>query len=136
MTEPKNRREIELLVAALDDVPDADEGDEAVRRLGINVTSWTSDVRGRVARATADARRQRFEAAGASYEAELAALAKRHSEPSRSKEEQQRILRDLVARAPASAANAVHFHKFEEATNEELAEMIRSLRHLLDEDDE
>jgi hypothetical protein len=136
VSEPKNLREIELLVKALDEVPDETEGEETVRRLGINVTSWTSDIRARVARANAEARQQRFDAAKAAYEADLGALGARPSEPARSKEEQQRILRDLVARAPQSATNAIHFHKFEEATGDELAEMIRSLRHLLREDDE
>lgn len=134
MNDPKERREIELLIEALDDVPDAAEGEEAVRRLGVDVKSWAASVRARVAGANAEMRKHHFARAAASYEKDLAALARRPAEQKRSRTEQQRILRDLVERAPSTAS--VHFHKFEEATEEELAEMIRTLRHLLGEADE
>lgn len=133
MSESKDRREIDLLVEALDDVPDDADGQEAVRRLGIDVKSWASGIRARVASAIADERRGRFARAAAAYEEDLSALSRRRAEPARSKDDQQRILRALIERAPAAAS--VHFHKFEEANSEELAEMIRTLRHLLGEDD-
>jgi hypothetical protein len=132
---PNERREIELIVDALDDeLPDATEGSEAVRRLGIDVKSWSASIKDRVAKANADARKSRFAQAAADYRQDLDALARRPVEQRRSKEEQQRVLRDLISRAPTAAS--VHFHKFEEATSDELAEMIRTLRHLLGEDDE
>ncbi len=133
MSESKTRREIERLVQALDDEPDEAEREEVVRRLGIDMKAWANDVRSRVADAAVKARQDRFAAARSAYEADLAALARRPAEPQRSLEEQRRVLRTLVARVPDSAA--VHFHKFEQATVEELAEMIRALRHMLGEDD-
>jgi hypothetical protein len=136
VSEPKNRREIELLVDALDEEPEESERDDAVRRLGIDVKVWAAEIRTRVSSAAAAARQQRFAAARSAYESDLGRLAQRRVEPERSVEEQRRVLRGLLARAPAGAAAAVHFHKFEEATTEELAEMIRSLRHLLGEDDD
>lgn len=134
MTETKRRLEIEFLVEALDDVPDEAEGRETVERLGINVTSWTSDIRARLARAQAEARRQRFAQAAADYEQDLAGLSGQADEPAGTKEELQSILRDLVARASQKQQVSVNYHKFEHATLEELAEMIRTLKHLLDKD--
>lgn len=136
MSDSKDRREIELLVEALDGVPDDAEGQEAVRRLGIDVKSWAAGMRARVASEVVDERKRRFATAGAAYEEDLAALGRRSAEPKRSKEEQQQLFRELMARIPPAAAASVHFHKFEEATDEELAEMILSVRHLLGEDDE
>jgi hypothetical protein len=48
--------------------------------------------------------------------------------------DQMAIMKSLLARAPTNTA--IHYHKFEEATADELAEMIRALRHLLGEDEE
>lgn len=136
MTAPKHRREVELIIEALDDVPDESDGQEAVERLGIDVKSWAAGVRSRIGNAETESRRKRFAEAETEYKKELDALSRRRSEPSRTKAAQQQTLRSLLARVPESAMHAVHFHKFEEATPEELAEMIRSLRHLLGEDDE
>jgi hypothetical protein len=134
---PKDRREIELIVAALDDeLPDDAEGQEAVRRLGIDVKSWAASIEGRIASARAEARKRRFELAATDYQRDLEALGQRRPERRRSKDEQQRILKELIARAPRSTVASVHFHKFEQATEDELGEMIRTLRHLLGEDDE
>src|SRR4051812_44966404 len=80
-----------------------------------------SGIRARVASAITDERKDRFAKAAAAYEEDLAALSRRRAEPTRSKDDQQRILRALIERAPAAAS--VHFHKFEEANSEELAEM-------------
>ena len=136
MSESKERREIELLAEALDAVPDDAEGHETVERLGIDVKSWAAGIRGRVAAAVADERRRRFAGATAAYETDLEAYGRRSPEPKRSKERQQLLLRELIARVPPAEAASVHFHKFEEATDDELAEMIRAVRHLLGEDDE
>ena len=136
MSESKERREIELLAEALDAVPDDAEGHETVERLGIDVKSWAAGIRGRVAAAVADERRRRFAGATAAYKTDLEAYGRRSPEPKRSKERQQLLLRELIARVPPAEAASVHFHKFEEATDDELAEMIRAVRHLLGEDDE
>lgn len=136
MSESKERREIELLVEALDAVPDDAEGREAVERLGIDVKSWAAGIRDRVAAAAAEERRRRFAGATAAYETDLAKYGRRAAEPKRSREQQQRLFRELVARVPTAEAVSVNYHKFEEAADEELAEMIRAVRHLLGEDDE
>jgi len=39
-----------------------------------------------------------------------------------------------MRRAPNQSAVSMHFHKYETATDEELAELTRALRHLLGED--
>jgi hypothetical protein len=137
MSESKSRREVELLIDALDDedLPDDAAGEDAVRRLNIDVKGWAGEIRSRVANARVEARRQQFALADAAYQQDLAKLAQRAPEPARSLHEQRMVLEDLIARAPKSVANAVHFHKFEEATSDELAEMIRSLRHLMGEDE-
>ena len=43
--------------------------------------------------------------------------------------------RALLARVPQGQSIAMHFLKYEEASDDELDELIRSLRHLLGEDD-
>lgn len=136
MSESKQRQEIALLAEALDAVPDEGEGREAVQRLGIDVKSWAADIRGRVAAAISEERRRRFASAAAAYQGDLERYARRRAEPTRPREHQQRYLRELLARVPAEQAASIQFHKFEKATDEEIAEMIRAVRHLLGEDDE
>jgi hypothetical protein len=77
-----------------------------------------------------------FASAAAAYQEDLERFARRPAEPTRSRDHQQRYLRELLARLPAGQAASIQFHKFEKATDEESAEMIRAVRHLLGEDDE
>ena len=82
----------------------------------------------------ADRRKKRIEDARAAYAAELERLERRRQEPRRPRDEQVSILQALLARAPGGNV-AIHFHHYESATDDELAELIRSLRHLIGEDD-
>lgn len=135
MSNPKPKTAAELLMLALDDEPTTDEdGREAVKRLGVDVGAWAASIRSSVSQADKEKRRDRFAAADAARRAELDRLSSKASMPSGALGELRETLKDLLARAPQGAA--VHALKFEEATAEELAEMIRSVQHLLDEDDE
>jgi hypothetical protein len=137
MSDSKTSREIELLVKALDDEPPTeDDAREAVKRLGIDTKSWADDIRKRVAAANDAERKERFAEARRAYRSELETLSTKKVEPARSLAEYRAEVKRLIARAPRDMAASVHAHKFEEATEEELAEMIRSLRHLLGDDEE
>ena len=136
MNDPKVRKEIDALIEALDDAPISEaDGREAVERLNVDVKVWARSVRERVADAEKAVRSRRFEVARQAYTTERASFEAKRAEPKRSLQEQRSVLRELVARVPRESATAVHFHKFDEASAEELAEMIKALRHLLGEDD-
>jgi len=137
MIDPKNRRWVESLGQAFDDEPIIDEeARAAVRSLGINTTAWAAEVRKRVVAANEAERKERFDEARRLYQGDLETLNARKAEPVRSLIEQRAELRKLIARAPREMTASMHAHKFEEATEEELAEMIRSLRYLLRDDEE
>jgi hypothetical protein len=132
----KSRREIEALVDALDDVPiDAEHVREKVAELGIDVPAMAARIRAKIAAADAADRKKRFADASAEYTSAVERLASRRPEPKRERAAQEAIFKALVAKAPPQAV-AMHFHRYESATEDELAEMIRVLRHLLGEDDE
>jgi seryl-tRNA synthetase len=132
MSDSKTQREVELLVKALDDEPlTDDDGRDAVRRLGIDTKAWAADIRKRVATANEAERKERFDDARRAYQSELEQLNARQAEPARSLAEQRAEVKRLVARAPREMVASMHALKFEQATEEELAEMIKSLRHLL-----
>jgi hypothetical protein len=137
MSDPKEKDDIRALVEALDDVPiDEQEGRDAVKRLGIDVKKWAGAIRQRVASADGADRVRRFDDARRAYREDAERYDAKKAEPKRSIEESRAVMRALIARVPReSAAAAAHFHKFEEATEEELAEMIKALRHLLNEDE-
>ncbi len=137
MSDPKTQREVELLGQALDDEPVTDgDARDAVRRLGVDTKAWAADVRKRVAAANEAERRERFAEARRAYQSDLETLNARKAEPARSLAEQRAELKRLIARAPREMTASMHAHKFEEASEEEVAEMIRSLRHLLGDDEE
>lgn len=136
MTDPTKKDDIEAVIEALDDVPvDEQEGRDAVKRLGIDVKKWAGAIRGRVAAADDADRSRRFDEARRAYREDSVRYSAEKSEPKRSIEESRAVMRSLIARIPREGAAVVHFHKFEEATEEELAEMIKALRHLLNEDE-
>jgi hypothetical protein len=137
MSDRKKKDDIEALIEALDDVPvDDQEGRDAVRRLGIDVKTWAGAIRQRVGAADEADRARRFDEARRAYKEDAARYDAKKAEPKRSIEESRAAMRALMARIPREGAAAVaHFHKFEEATEEELAEMIKALRHLLNEDE-
>jgi hypothetical protein len=137
MSDSKTRLEVELLVKALDDEPlTDDDARDAVRRLGIDTKAWSAELRARVVAANVADRKERFDEARRAYKAELEQLSARKPEPGRTLDEHRAMVKQLLARAPGGMPASVHAHKFEKATEEELAEMIRSLRHLLEDDEE
>jgi hypothetical protein len=131
----KRRREIEALVEVLDDVPiDQEHAREKVAELGIDVKSMAARMREKIADADAADRAKRIQVARVAYQAEVDRLARRKPEPKRDRDAQIATFKALVAKAPPAAVG-MHFHKYESATDEELAELVRTLRHLLGEDD-
>jgi hypothetical protein len=132
----KTRKEIEQLVEALDDVPITDEEARRVTTsLGIDVKAWAGDIQARVAAAQDAALANRVAEARVEYQRESRRLEARKAGPS-DPVVQQQVLRDLLARVPADQQATLNWHKFQEATPEEVAELIRSLRHLLGDDDD
>lgn len=130
------RRQIEHIVEALDETPAGGDADrETVERLGVDVPALAAQIRGRIAAADAKDQKQRVEDATQAYARELERLERRRTEPARSREAQIGVLKALLAKAPRDAIS-MHFHKFESASDEEIDELIRSLRHLLGEDDD
>ena len=130
----KTRRALEFLADALDDaeaIPD--EIAVTVSRLPVTPVKWAADIRGRIAAADEIDRQARFELSRRGYRDEVRALDARKPEPVRPLHEAQLVMRDLMARAPAGVT--ANFLKYENATPEEVAEMIRALRHLLGEDE-
>jgi hypothetical protein len=137
MSDSKAVRDVELLGRALDDEPlTDDDARDAVRRLGFDTKGWAANVRKRVAAASEAERKERFERHQLAYESDLARLNATRPEPARSLADQRAEVQRLIAWAPREMAASVHAHKFEQATEDELAEMIRSLRFLLGEKDE
>lgn len=147
----KSHERLNRLVEALEeDAIDAQEARDTVARLGIDVMDMAAKLRATIAAASAPnaepgastraaatdaaARRQRFDEARRAYARELELFESRKAEPTRPRAEQLVVLQSLLARAPQSVA--MHFHKYESASDDELAELVRSLRHLLDEPDD
>jgi hypothetical protein len=129
------KKKIESLVEALDESPvDDEEAKAAVEELGIDVKSFAARVREKVAAAEAAHAKKRIADARRALAEEVERLERRKMEPKKSREEQLATFRALLAKAPPQAV-AMHFHKYESASDEDLAELIRALRHLLGEDD-
>jgi hypothetical protein len=94
-----------------------DEDDSAKGGARADYGAWAKQIRSKIA--------------AANERAELAAFP---LEPIRPKDEALEIMAGLMALAKArlgEGAVSVHFHKFESATVEDLAELIRELRYLL-----
>jgi hypothetical protein len=129
----KTRRELDRLE---DDLEHAEMSQEelaaAVANLPVSLKDWAAEIRAKVNVALEAERSAKNEQARAAYKADLARLHCRPVEPSKSFMAQQLVMKGLLARAPEAS---VAYLKFEEATAEELAEMIRSLRPLLADDE-
>ncbi len=129
----KTRRELDLLEAELEEAEVSDEEvAAATAQLAISPKDWAAAVRAKVDAALSADRTAKIEQARAGYQADLRRLQSRAAEPSNSLAGQQLVMKELLARAPEAR---VAYLKFEQATPEELAEMIRSLRHLLGDDE-
>lgn len=134
-----SKKKSEELQRLVDDLEDAPLDDEAVRaineRLGGDISQMAANVRAMIANADARDRAERFQEARRAYAAELERFDRRPLTPRRTRSEREATFRALLAKAPAQAAVAMHFHKYESATDEELEQLIRALRHLLGEDE-
>ncbi len=131
----KDRRELELLDEALDDIEETPEQiAETTASLPTTPAAWAAEVRALAAVARERGRQARLQAIRDGYERDRARYEALPSEPLRSRAEMQREFRELLAQA--SEAVSLNFHKYEDAPPEELAEQIRALRHLLGKKDE
>ncbi|MFO0735153.1 MAG: hypothetical protein U0270_04705 [Labilithrix sp.] len=132
MSSTKSKEQLNRIVETLEEeAVDARGARDTVQRLGIDVKDMAAKLHARVAAADDAERKKRIDEARGAYAKELERLERRKAEPKRPREEQLVVLQSLLARAPQSVA--MHFHKYESATDEELAELVRSLRHLLGE---
>lgn len=130
----KTRRELELIADALDDAePTPEEIAGTVSRLPVTSVKWAADIRARIAAADEADRQARFEQGRRGYREQLHALGARKPEPVRPLPEAQLVMKELMAKAPAGVS--ANFLKYENATPEELAEMIGALRYLLGDDE-
>lgn len=131
----KNKRELELLDEALDDVEATPEQiASAMSRLSTTPAAWAAEVRARVEAAKEAARKARLQEMRLGYQQERKRYEARRSELVQSKAEMQLVFKSLLAEAPQAVS--VNFHKYEDAPPEELAEQIRALRYLLGKKDE
>jgi hypothetical protein len=135
----KSRRELDALVDALDEAPiDEELARETVAKLGIDVKALATTLRTKVAQTVAqhDAidREKRIHEARKAYAIEIERLELRKRAAPATRDELLVTFQALLAKAPPNAV-AMHFHKSESATDDELAELIRALQHLLDEDE-
>lgn len=132
-------RDIDKVVEALADEPVDDEAARAeVARLRIDVKAMAGAIRDRIAaKDEEELRKERFAEAQRAYVDEIERMERRKieggaHEPTR--EERLAVFQALLKRAPLSALVGMHFHKYESASDDELAELIEALRHLLGED--
>lgn len=139
--------DITKVVEALADEPVDDEAARAeVARLQIDVKAMASSIRDRIAAARPpsddEARKRRFDEAQRAYAAEIERMERRKIEGGPQKptrEERLEVFQGLLERARVrepSALVGMHFHKYESASDDELAELIEALRHILGEGDE
>ena len=128
----KTRQQTEALADALDDTPiDAAEAKAAVDQLGVDVPVLAAKLRATVAEAD---RKARFAAASLAYAEELAKL-EMHKHAPAPRDQHLATMKRLIARVPREQV-AMHFLKYESATDDELGELVRSLQHLLGDGDE
>jgi hypothetical protein len=130
----KTRRELEFLADALEEAETTpEEIAGTVSRLPVTPAKWAADIRGRIAAADESDRQALFEQGRRGYRDETRRFDARKAEPVRPLPAAQLVMKQLMAKAPAEVT--ANFLKYETATPEELAEMIRALRHLLGEDE-
>lgn len=131
----KNKRELELLDEALDDVDATPEQiASTMSRVSTTPAAWAAEVRGRVEAAKEAVRKERLQELRVGYQQERDRYEARRSEQVQSKTELQHVLKTLLAEAPQAVS--ANFHKYEDAPPEELAEQIRALRYLLGKKDD
>lgn len=136
----KTREEIERLNAALDD-DDGDDDPPALRTddlvgaaRSIDVAAWANEIRARVAKAQAADLEARIAEARAGYERESRELSARKLGPV-DPSQQDVVINELLARVPPDRQASLNWFNYERATVEEKAELIKSLRHLLGDED-
>lgn len=133
-TKDDPRRKLRHIVDALDDEPpSAEEAAEVVRALGADIPAIAARLRAKIAAAPATEEARKRAELRRAYERERAA-ATTAAEPVRPRAEQLAIIRGLLARAGERAV-ALHYRKFDEATDEELADLVTTLRRLVADDD-
>ena len=118
-----------LVDAVLDGPVDDAESRAAVQELGIDVASLATRLRAQVAAQDKHDRAARLAQIERDRQAALSKLRAGELVEGASRQKMLTIMTNLIQQAGPSAS--IHYMKFEEATDEELAEMIRSLEYLL-----
>jgi len=135
---PKNDLErLENVIEGLMDVDDAErptleDVHADAKKHGIDFEKWGEQIRAKANVVMEAERRIREEETAKQRERAEARLRARPAEPIRARAEQLAIMRELLQQARPEQVSA-HFHKFEQATDEDLARMVGELRHLIEE---
>lgn len=122
-----------MLDALLAEPVDEAEAREAIVDLGINVSDMAMRLRALVDEQDRRDRAARLAQIESERQADLLRLETSELMEGASRQEMLVMMATLINQAGPSAS--VHYMKFEEATDEELAEMIRSLEHLVKDGD-
>lgn len=132
-TKKRERRARAVLDALLAEPVDEAEAREAIVDLGINVSDMAMRLRALVDEQDRRDRAARLAQIESERQADLLRLETSELMEGASRQEMLVMMATLINQAGPSAS--VHYMKFEEATDEELAEMIRSLEHLVKDGD-
>ncbi len=133
MTHKPTQRELaDRILSSLDD-EEFDAADVADALGGVDLKAIANEVRSTIADADRARNRAKLADADAVRARDLAAFRGRPPERRRSKAELQMTLRDLARRAGPEMV-AQYQMKFEEASEEDLVQMIAEIKHLLGEE--
>lgn len=119
--------------ALLEGEVDESEARNAVKALGIDVSALAMRLKAQVDDQDRLDRAARFAQLEAERQTDLLRLRTTDLVEGASRQRMLGMMTSLIQKAGSSAS--VHYMKFEEATDEELAEMIRSLKHLVSDGD-
>jgi hypothetical protein len=114
-----------------DELPSREQIHAEAKAHGIDFDAWAAQIERKVATHVEAERRVREEELTRQREAAAARFAARAAEPLRPRDEQIAILHELLRRT-APEEVSLHFLKFKEATDEDLARMVGELRHLVE----
>ena len=132
-TKKKERRARAVLDALLAEPVEEAEAREAIDDLGMNVSDMAMRLRALVDEQDRRDRAKRLAQIESERQSDLLRLQTSELIEGASRQEMLVMMATLIKQAGPSAS--VHYMKFEEATEEELAEMIRSLQHLVKDGD-
>ena len=130
MTTLSKRQMLGRVMRALDEEPISEvEAHEAVEELKLNVNVMAAHIRQMIAARDEVDRQARLKTKEELWRAEQDAFGSGPAEPIRERKEQIRRLRECLDQLPPDQVS-MHFLKFEEATDRDLAQLLAIARHL------